>query len=249
LPDLVYRAAQYGTTPEKRSAQQQARAELDARGAEGLRALMERVHLENVTVRMLAEQAVDKLDGAAAAPVLLEFLDSPRAETRKFAAYFLGNHRTPEHWERLAPLLTDEEAGGAAIRALGKWGVTNAVPLLVPLLRDVKERRRVSAANALRDIGDPSALLPLVAALGDPVFTVRNTALRAVIAFGAAAEPALLDALPSAGPPARRQIIRALGEVGGVDAAERLRGCLDDPDEEVRADAKLALARIEPAPP
>lgn len=183
MNELVYHAQRYGNTAERRAVKALARDELFARGAESLRYLMGQVHIENVMVQVLTQQLVEQMKAQEAAPVLLEFLDDPRARTRKLAAYFLGFYETPEHADKVIPLLADDEAAGAAIRTLGKWRVKSAVPEIIPFLSHEKEPRRIAAANALRDIGDPAALPALEKALNDPYFTVRETARRAIRAL------------------------------------------------------------------
>jgi HEAT repeat protein len=210
LDDLVYQAVRYATTPGKRARQAAARDELAARGPDALRALMERIHIENVMIAVLAEQQAERMGAEAGAPVLAEFLGATHSRTRKMAAYFLGDYRAPEYADRMEPLLDDEQTAGVAIRALGKWQVAEAGARIALFLHHPRERWRVFAANALRDIGDPRAIPPLIEALSDPVFTVRQAAARALVSFGADAEPALRNARSGAPPPARRLIDQAL---------------------------------------
>ena len=183
MDELVYHAQRYGNTAERREMKARAREELFTRGADSLRYLMGQVHIENVMVQVLTQQIVEQLKAEEAAPVLLDFLDNPRARTRKLAAYFLGFYDTPQYADRVTPLLADDEAAGAAIRTLGKWHIKSAVPAIVPFLSHGKEARRIAAANALRDIGDPVPLPELEKALNDPYFTVRETAARAIRAL------------------------------------------------------------------
>lgn len=178
--ELIFDAQRYGNTPEKREAKRVAREELFARGPDALREVMQRVHLENVMIGVLAQEMVEQMDPEKTAPVLLEFVESTNARTRRVAVFFLGLHETPEHAERVLPLLDDEEAAGAAMRTLGKWKVEKAVPLIVPFLSSEREVRRIAAVNALRDIGDPSVIPQLQPLLNDEFFTVREVTKRAL---------------------------------------------------------------------
>ena len=177
---LIFNLQRYGNTPEKREVKAKARDELLARGPDALRVLMKRVHLENVAITVEAEGMVRTMDTQKVAAVLAEFLDDEHPRTRKLAAYWLGFHETPEYADRLLPLLKDDEAAGAAIRTLGKWRVRKAIPQIVPFLSHEKETRRIVAANALRDIGDPSVVPDLTPLLNDRYFTVREVAARAL---------------------------------------------------------------------
>jgi HEAT repeat protein len=239
--DLLFHAQRYASTTGKLARKAAARAELFARGTNSLAFLLDRIHIENVAIPVLTQELLEKLPPAEAAPVLLRFIDDERPRVRRLAIYFLSFNRTPEYADRILPKLADDETCGAAIRVLGKWGVRAAVTNLIPLLDSEKEGRRIAAANALRDIGDPRAIQPLLARLNDPVFTVREVAARALSTFGAPAEKALLQALPNANEPARRHIIRTLGVMKSRRALKPLRKLARDADWAVRFDTQRIL--------
>lgn len=183
--ELIFDVQRYGNTPEKREAKRVAREELFKRGPDAFREVMKRIHVENVMLGVLAQNMVEEFDPAQTAPVLVEFLDSTNARTRKVAAFFLGFHETPEYADKVMPLLDDEEAAGAAMRTLGKWKVEEAVPRIVPFLSSEREVRRIAAVNALRDIGDASVVPKLQPLLSDDFFTVREVTKRALGVLGA----------------------------------------------------------------
>jgi HEAT repeat protein len=178
--DLIFNIQRYGNTPEKRDVKARSRDKLFARGPDGLRIVMKKVYLENVAITVTAENMVQAMDTQKVAAVLAEFLGDEHPRTRKLAAYWLGFHVTPEYADRVLPLLKDDEAAGAAIRTLGKWRVREAIPQIVPFLKYEKETRRIAAANALRDIGDPAVAPDLTPLLNDRMFTVREVASRAL---------------------------------------------------------------------
>lgn len=242
--ELIFHFQRYATTPEKHERKLEADRVLRSRGAAALRELMQRIHIENIGIGVLTLDMVEKMPADEAAPVLAEFLASERPKTRRMAAYFLGCHETPEYADRIVPLLADDETAGAAIRTLGKWRLRAAVTNILPFLSHEKEARRIVAANALRDIGDPAAVPHLLPLLGDRFFTVREVAARALSTLGPRAEKALLDALPAAGEPARRHIIRTLGVMRSKKAVPALKPLLEDADPLVRKDASRALAAI-----
>lgn len=245
---LLFAAQRYGNTVEKRDQKHAAHDELFARRAESLKFLMGKVSIENIGIQGLVQELVENLKPEESAPVLAGFLAAEDPKTRKVAAYFLGFHETPDYADRVMPLLSDEETCGAAMRTLGKWRVQGAVTNLFVFLSHKKEVRRIAAVNALRDIGDPAAVPYLLQMLSDEVFTVREAAARALTAFGAAGEKGLLAALPGAREPARRHIIRALGEMRSRRALSDLRSLSGrDRDPFVRADAVVALEKIRAA--
>lgn len=239
---LLKEATRYGVPPAQRDRKEKARAELMARGADGLRLVMRYAHLENIGVQEMAFRLVEHLDAREGAAVLVDFLQDEHAATRRLAVFLLGNGHTPEHAAAVLPLLQDEVARGAALRTLGRWKIREALPDFLAGLQDERETRRVVAANALRDLGDPAAIPGLLAALNDPYFTVREAAARALGSLGAPAEKALLQTLPRARDPACRHIIRTLGVLRSRRAVGALRRLLKAPDPFIRADAAEALA-------
>lgn len=243
---LMFHAARYGNTEEKREHKRLAKEELMGRGGEALRYLVGRCSIENLWFPTYAAELVSRLDKSVAVPVLLDLLGSEEQDVRRLAAFFLGFYDVPEHADRILPLLRDEELCGAGVRTLGKWKVRKAVLEITPFLQNAKERLRVLAANALRDIGDPLAAPYLAEALKDPYFTVRCAAARALVKLGPDAEPTLLTLLPSARVPARRQIIRVLGELRSQRSVGPLRKLLADEDPGARGDAARALREIDP---
>ncbi|MBU0679006.1 MAG: HEAT repeat domain-containing protein [Verrucomicrobia bacterium] len=184
LENLLFHAQRYGNTAEKRMRKKAAQEELFARKTEALAYLMEHIDIDNMWIQILAYQLVVKLDKEDAVPVLLGFIDDPNDRKRKSAVYFLGFKDAPEHAERVAALLGDDSAGGAAVRTLGKWKAVDYLEDVAQFLTHDKERWRVLAANALRDIGDKRAIPYLREAEKDQYFTVRKAAERARRSLG-----------------------------------------------------------------
>ena len=149
------------------------------------------------------------------------------------------------------PLLEDDKAAGGAARSLGKWGITNAVARILPQLNHEKERRRVLAVNALSDIGEPAAIPYFLAALGDPVFTVRKVARGALARHGADAASAALGVLENAPPVVQREIMGLCVDVGYLAATNALAElCRHAASPSVKSDAQRcfeALMPLEPA--
>jgi len=245
---LFLRMQRYGNTAQRRAEKKAAKDEFIARGGESVRFLMDHIHLSNMWVRIYLTEYVEqkRFKQEDAVPVLLEYLASDRPKTRKRAAYYLGFYDAPQHAQAVMPLLGDEEASGAAARTLGKWGVREAVEKIGELLGHEKERRRVIAANALRDIGDPRAAGVLVQALSDPVCTVRKTASRALVALGEDAVRELVKQLAAAEGVALREMIQVLGVLQCREAVSPLRRMLDHSDSGVARDAARALHAIDP---
>ena len=243
---LVLHAQRYGSTQEKKDRRKKARAEMASRGCEALHYLMQNMHIENDSILMLVSHLVghEKIEDFAAAEVLLEYLESEEARTRRMAAYFLWYCETPEYAEQLLPLLDDPKAAGAALRTLGKWKANAAAGRAAAFLDHDNERRRVLASFALRNMEAVQHAPDLVAALNDPYFTVRKSAAKTLSSFGASIEPLILRELDVSRGLARRELIRVLGEIGAKKSRARLRTLRDDPEPAVREDAQRALQKI-----
>lgn len=180
MDELMQHAARYGSTALKRERKAAAEKELFSRGPEALEYLVNGMDIENASFGVYVQLLVEKMPPEESASVLLRALDSRKKEVRKMAIYFLGFNSTPEHAGRILPFLDREFEAGVAMRTLGKWGVREAVPEIIPFLQDPDERRRVAAANALHDIGDPRAIPALRAVKRDRYFTVRRAVERAL---------------------------------------------------------------------
>jgi hypothetical protein len=245
MEELLPVAVRYGDTQERRDLKELARQEIVSRKPVSFRYLMTQIHLENVGIQVLAQEMVDQMTADDAVPVLLDFVGAEHPDTRRAAAFFLGFYPSgATNAPALRPLLADDKTRNAAIRTLGKWHSTSDMTALARFLGDPKERTRVMAANALRDIDDARAVPYLLDALNDPVFTVRNTAQRAIEAYGHRAQDELLSALPVARPPALRLIIQSLGRIRCDQAYRTLKDLTRDDDPLVRADAREALKHI-----
>ena len=238
---VVHYACAATLTDEKEALSRKAFDEIIRRGPKGIQALMDHMHIQNIVVRVHADNIIRRNKDPEFVPILLGYLDSEHERTRKYAAYLLGYYELPEYADKLWPLLENDETENTAIRSLGKWKVSAAIPRILPYLKHEKEIKRILAVNALRDIADPTTADPLIAALSDPVFTVRMTAARALSALGEEAQIDILTALDTAEKPARRLLIQVLGDRGDASAIPRLQRYLSATNIQVVAEAANAL--------
>lgn len=242
LEELMVHANRYGSTEEKYTRKFAAQDEIMNRGTASLRYLINNTHIQNIWFWIFSRMLIEKLPADEAMPVLLDALDSDKTDVRKSALFFMSYYDTPEHAEIIQPCMEDEKLVGMTMRTLGKWRITNAAPAIASFLQHTNERIRVVAVNALRDIGDPVAVPELVTALGDPIFTVRNTAARALAVIGPAAEPALLNAYGQTDSIIeKRQILRTLCDLRSTNCIPLLEAAQSDPDRGLREDARRAL--------
>ncbi|MGF1623635.1 MAG: HEAT repeat domain-containing protein [Alphaproteobacteria bacterium] len=171
----------------------------------------------------------------------------------------------PADAETLRGALADADAAARreAIAAIGRLG-EGGLPFIADLaarLDDPSEPVGLSAAYALGALGRP-AIAPLVAAMrandGDNVDDARvfvdegqkselemqaRNATHGLVAVGADAAPALVEAFAGSGPRMRKYIAFALGEIRDDSAPvhDVLLQAAADPDENVRMNAVEAL--------
>lgn len=128
---------------------------------------------------------------------------------------------------------------------LGATGRRSALRHLLPLLADREPEVRQVAARAVGRLGDPAGAERLLDSLsGDRPVPPRIVAT-AVLRLGAAAEPALADALASGDPLRRAVAAEIAGLAGALRRAPTLGRLLrEDPETEVQVRCARALGRL-----
>lgn len=181
---------------------------------------------------------------------LMNGLDDPNPNVRRYCATALGRRRVRAAVRPLFEVLRDDDwrVRAEAATALGRIGDGRAVAWLVQLLGDSDAYVRFCAAAALRDVVNEShrELLRRAYARARPV---ERPAL--AIALGQLGEPAALDALVSVTQTndavLRRYAIEALGHYPAPVVTNRLASLLASEDPDVRAEAARAWQRARAA--
>jgi len=120
-----------------------------------------------------------------------------------------------------------------------------ATPSLVRVLQGDLDDRRVEAARALAELGDPTAFQPLIDALKDKEGIVRSAAANALAQLGdKRAVPELLTLLKDEQRNVRVSVVDALGHLGGSEILPHLRPLLKDKEWEVRAVLADAIGKL-----
>jgi HEAT repeat protein len=143
----------------------------------------------------------------------------------------------------------DEGIRQAAVARLDP-GATGAVGILLLAMADTSWRvRREAVERAIGSGIDRGVLIAaLVPVLGEPDDVgLRNSAVEAVVALGAAAVPALHAALAPR-PEHRKVLCDVLGRIGAAESAGALAELLSDEDWNVRIAAAEALGRLAAGP-
>jgi HEAT repeat protein len=201
-------------------------------------------------VRPAVREALVAQGHAAAGPAL-KALDSPSDRVKWQAAWTLGRLAAADAADPLLRMLEDRSPIVRREAAVALARIASAHPAKSEALVDAAAGRlrhtnpdvRANAAWLLGELGPPSAVVPLVSALGD-----RESAWMAAAALGALAAPdaavPLARALRSDDVRARRAAAWALNRLQNPATVAALRPLLGDPDAEARYWAAKALRRI-----
>ncbi len=182
----------------------------------------------------LSQPVADVLEGfgEAAVPMLLNLLQSSRAEAQRYwAARILATSRDPRAVVLLIGALKDrsDKVRAEAGRSLGKIGARRAVqPLTDALMGDPVAMVREEAARALGAIADEHALDALSASLGDANYEARVRAMEAMEKMGNRAVPFFLKALREDDDRIRTQAATALERCGYI--AETIDSLAQNPE-------------------
>lgn len=137
--------------------------------------------------------------------------------------------RSPDDWTRKE-----------ALRAIGAWGNSDAVPAVIELLSESRMSRE--AAAVLGKLKDERAVEPLANLLED--FALRGPAAEALRSIGSAAEDGLAAYVTHPDPDVRREVCKILADVGTMKSVPELFKLEHDPDRGVYREADQAIRKI-----
>lgn len=233
-----------------------------------IRAVLLQIESQNESERRTGLNVLADIEHAAALDVLANLTAHKRRDVRIYAALKLAA-RTRYHDERaLAGLLealndAQEATQIEAIRALGKLGDAAAAGLLISVpeasttvvravvdglisaLSHQNKDIRYEAAVRLGEIGDPTAVNALLAALHDPMINNRTAAAKALGKIGdPAAVDELVRMLKDEIALVRQAAAEALGKIGDPAAIPDLIKSLGEWNNDVRQAVASALGMI-----
>jgi hypothetical protein len=143
-------------------------------------------------------------------------------------------------------LLVQLKAGASDVRtidAIGRSGTREAIPLLLPRLKDPRAEVRGAAAEALAKIGDPQVVPQLKALLSDMSASVRIRVAGALAGMGDLSGMSLLQQLLTDPAPQMRlagvEALAATPDAAWLGVVRELTGV---PDPEIQARAARLLA-------
>jgi HEAT repeats/PBS lyase HEAT-like repeat len=168
---------------------------------------------------------------------------SKRTEAvKKLGRFAKTPDRNEEVSQQLIALLQDRDVFlvKEVMLAMVHWQTDETVSVLIKQLDTSNPFIRDEAAKILGNLGDARAAEPMINLLKTNPFVVD--ALRRM---GAAAEPALINALTDPDPDIRRGVCDVLEQTGGKDALVKMMQLPADTDPLVRIKASIAMKEIQ----
>ncbi|MGZ5554945.1 MAG: HEAT repeat domain-containing protein [Candidatus Aminicenantales bacterium] len=201
--------------------------------------------------RCCALKVLGEVGDRAIVPDILPSLGDDSDNVRFEAARALGKLGGPEAVKQLVRMARKDPCDfirREAVRVLRTAGQDQAAVLAMArrLLRDPSRDVRVQAARLLGGYQDPKSIAPLLKAMADPHWSVRESAEIALLNFGREALAPLIGALTSASWTTRFRAARLLGLTGDLQAVAALEHALARKGErkDVREVIELSLQRL-----
>jgi HEAT repeat protein len=201
--------------------------------------------------RCCAIKVLADVGDASLAPKLARSLEDDSDNVRFEAVRALGKWGGPEAVRLLAGVARKDRAGfirTEAVRALRTTGAGDPAVLEAALagLKDKAREVRSQSARLLGIFHDKKSILPLLQAIADPHWSVRESSENALMNFGRDAVRPLVEALASKVWTTRFRAARLLGEIGDARAVPPLEKLLARKGErkDVREVASAALGKL-----
>jgi len=140
----------------------------------------------------------------------------------------------------------DGDTKWLAIRGIGYLKFADGVPFLELSLNSTSESERANSARSLGEIGDASAIEPLIAALSNEQDSgvVEQTAAALQMLHAKKAIPVLKSKIGNPSPQTRMWILGAVENLSGRAELPFIADSLNDPDIAVRHYSALAVQRL-----
>jgi len=182
--------------------------------------------IEDLLLKQIDQPAEEKQRRATEAFEILNYVD-----------FYLKELRVKVPWRR-----------SRAVHRLGMMRSTKAIPDLLQALEDQDYDVRQNVIQALGQIQNDQTLGALVSKINQAAEQTRGISKRvlmaALIPYGVAAIPLLIDKLADRTDSVRALVAEVLGEIPHLKALDALTRVLEDVNPQVRARAAYALGRI-----
>lgn len=191
-------------------------------------------------------EALGRFGQRELAPHLLPFLEDIEPGIRWRAVKALGDVDAKDDANRLAEMLHDIDSyvRRCALRSLAAMGAKEQAAKMLALLRDEEPEVCKEAAEEASALLTPEQLQSIEPLAGDEDGFIRWAAIRLLVAAEAkGALPALVERL-RAGTDSTRDLVWAVGRLGGPEQRDAVAAALRSDDLQVRVRAAFALARL-----
>jgi len=201
--------------------------------------------------RCCALKVLAEVADASVVPQIVPSLKDDSSDVRFEAVRALGKVGGAEAVQHLVRITRKDDRDfirREAVRFLRTAGQGQANILATALrgLKDSSRGVRVESARLLGGFQDTKSILPLLKAMADPHWSVRESAEIALLNFGCDAAELLIEALKSASWTTRLRAARLLGEIGAPEAVAPLENALARRGErkDVREVIEVSLRRL-----
>jgi len=201
--------------------------------------------------RCCALKVLAEVADASVVPQIVPSLKDDSSDVRFEAVRALGKVGGAEAVQHLVRITRKDDRDfirREAVRFLRTAGQGQANILATALrgLKDSSRGVRVESARLLGGFQDTKSILPLLKAMADPHWSVRESAEIALLNFGRDAAGLLIEALKSASWTTRLRAARLLGEIGAPEAVAPLENALARRGErkDVREVIEVSLRRL-----
>ena len=201
--------------------------------------------------RCCALKVLAEVADASVVPQIVPSLKDDSSDVRFEAVRALGKVGGAEAVQHLVRITRKDDRDfirREAVRFLRTAGQGQANILATALrgLKDSSRGVRVESARLLGGFQDAKSILPLLKAMADPHWSVRESAGIALLNFGRDAAGLLIEALKSASWTTRLRAARLLGEIGAPEAVAPLENALARRGErkDVREVIEVSLRRL-----
>ena len=201
--------------------------------------------------RCCALKVLAEVADASVVPQIVPSLKDDSSDVRFEAVRALGKvggAEAVQHLVRIARKDDRDFIRREAVRFLRTAGQGQANILATALrgLKDSSRGVRVESARLLGGFQDAKSILPLLKAMADPHWSVRESAGIALLNFGRDAAGLLIEALKSPSWTTRLRAARLLGEIGAPEAVAPLENALARRGErkDVREVIEVSLRRL-----
>jgi HEAT repeat protein len=201
--------------------------------------------------RCCALKVLAEVADASVVPQIVPSVKDDSSDVRFEAVRALGKVAGAEAVQHLVRIARKDDRDfirREAVRFLRTAGQGQANILATALrgLKDSSRGVRVESARLLGGFQDAKSILPLLKAMADPHWSVRESAGIALLNFGRDAAELLIGALKSASWTTRLRAARLLGEIGAPEAVAPLENALARRGErkDVREVIEVSLRRL-----